>query len=216
MTKTDPLKQWEERARITGRGKEPLYPHVPKSRTQETDYELKLGSGKVVTWAGSSGENAALRYADAHRGETVVAWRDIRYGVFEGVKPIIEPGEKSKYPRMLPTTRTSEEFIPARDRPYKGPPGRLEQPKYRHTPPYRGEFIITMDKMGNIIINHGSRPDADVFLQFESDKDVVTDLMSSSEREDLGHGWIIYIKDTEPRASILNELWDTAATTKRR
>lgn len=32
----------------------------------------------------------------------------------------------SKYPRMLPTTRTSEEFIPARDRPYKSPPGRIE------------------------------------------------------------------------------------------
>jgi hypothetical protein len=84
---------------------------------------------------------------------------------------------------MLPTTRTSEEFIPARDRPYKSPPGRINEPKYKLSLP-RGEFIIKMDRMGNITINHGSRPDADVFLQTESDKEVVTDLMSNGERVD--------------------------------
>jgi hypothetical protein len=41
-------------------------------------------------------------------------------------EPLYPHVPKSKYPRMLPTTRTSEEFIPARDLPYKGPPGRIK------------------------------------------------------------------------------------------
>ena len=41
-------------------------------------------------------------------------------------EPLYPHVPKSKYPRMLPTTRTSEEFIPARDRPYKSPPGRIK------------------------------------------------------------------------------------------
>jgi hypothetical protein len=44
-------------------------------------------------------------------------------------EPLYPHVTKSKYPRMLPTTRTSEEFIPARDLPYKSPPGRLEPPR---------------------------------------------------------------------------------------
>lgn len=41
----------------------------------EQKFELKLASGKVVTWMGGSGEDAARRYVDSHRSEVVVAWR---------------------------------------------------------------------------------------------------------------------------------------------
>lgn len=54
-------------------------------------FELKLATGKVVTWEGRDGEEAALRYADAHRDSTVVAWRHIRHGLFFGLKPIVGP-----------------------------------------------------------------------------------------------------------------------------
>ena len=55
-------------------------------------FELKLASGKVVTWEGESGEDAAFRYADCHRDVTVVAWRHVRHGLFIGPREIIEPG----------------------------------------------------------------------------------------------------------------------------
>jgi hypothetical protein len=41
-------------------------------------YELKLASGAVARWEGTGGENAAERYADVHRGATVIAWREPR------------------------------------------------------------------------------------------------------------------------------------------
>ena len=41
-------------------------------------YELLLADNSVVTWQGSAGENAAERYADAHRDATVIAWRHAR------------------------------------------------------------------------------------------------------------------------------------------
>lgn len=40
-------------------------------------YQLKLDTGRVVTWTGDSGEDAAWRYARAHEGATVVAWREM-------------------------------------------------------------------------------------------------------------------------------------------
>jgi len=40
-------------------------------------YELKLEGGTVARWEGTSGEDAAERYADAHR-VTVIAWREPR------------------------------------------------------------------------------------------------------------------------------------------
>lgn len=58
------------------------------------DYELRLANGTVVTWRGTSGENAAQRYADAHQGAVVIGYRYAnRHGFFPYVKPILEPGE---------------------------------------------------------------------------------------------------------------------------
>ena len=49
-------------------------------------YELKIttaeGKDKVVTWLGKDGEDAAIRYADCHRGATVFATRPVRFGVY--------------------------------------------------------------------------------------------------------------------------------------
>ena len=48
----------------------------------ETQYELKLSNGQIVSWAGNSGESAAMRYVDMFRDTTVIAWRPIQHGVF--------------------------------------------------------------------------------------------------------------------------------------
>lgn len=63
------------------------------NRLPEEDFELKLADGRMVTWTGRGPEDAAVRYADAHRGDVVVAWRRPRYGLFVGARRIIEPGE---------------------------------------------------------------------------------------------------------------------------
>ena len=44
-------------------------------------YELKLTSGKVITWEGEDGEDAVKRYIDCERG-TVIAWRSVAHGLF--------------------------------------------------------------------------------------------------------------------------------------
>jgi len=41
----------------------------------EYDFDLKLASSAWVRWTGTSGPDAAQRYADAHPGAVVVAWR---------------------------------------------------------------------------------------------------------------------------------------------
>lgn len=40
-------------------------------------YDLLLANGKVATWSGEDGEDAARRYVDCKGGE-VVAWRGSR------------------------------------------------------------------------------------------------------------------------------------------
>jgi len=72
-------------------------------------------------------------------------------------------------------------------------------------------YEIEMDRMGNIIITRTDSPGKDVFLQFESDKDLVYDLLKNGERRDLDAGWEIKINRSEPRASILDELWESSA-----
>jgi len=72
-------------------------------------------------------------------------------------------------------------------------------------------YEIETDRMGNIIITRTDAPGKDVFLQFESDKSLVYDLLKKGERRDLGAGWEIRIKRSEPRASILDELWESSA-----
>lgn len=45
-------------------------------------FDLKLADGQVVTWQGSTGEDAARRYVDAHRDAAVIAWRNAdRHGL---------------------------------------------------------------------------------------------------------------------------------------
>lgn len=52
-------------------------------------FELKLGDGKIVTWEGKDGPAAARRYADAHPGVVVVAWRYPRYDLVIGLINIV-------------------------------------------------------------------------------------------------------------------------------
>ena len=48
-------------------------------------YELKLASGDVARWQGTTGVNAAERYVDMHRDAVVVAWREPRVQLLVGV-----------------------------------------------------------------------------------------------------------------------------------
>jgi len=73
------------------------------------------------------------------------------------------------------------------------------------------KYEIEMDRMGNIIITRSDDPGKDVFLQFESDKTLVYELLKKDEKKDLDAGWKIRLKRSEPRASILDELWGSSA-----
>jgi len=46
------------------------------------EYELKLSSGKVITWSGTSEINAAERYVDCYSDAVVVATRPITHGLY--------------------------------------------------------------------------------------------------------------------------------------
>ncbi len=72
-------------------------------------------------------------------------------------------------------------------------------------------YEIETDRMGNIIVTRSDDPGKDVFLQFESDKDLVYGVLRKGERKDLDAGWPIRIKRSEPRASVLDELWECSA-----
>ncbi len=73
------------------------------------------------------------------------------------------------------------------------------------------KYEIETDRMGNIVITRADNPGKDVFLQFESDKALVYDLLKKGERKDLDAGWKVRLKRSEPRASILDELWESSA-----
>jgi hypothetical protein len=53
---------------------------------REQPFQLLLDNRKTVTWNGKDGIDAAMRYVDAHLhgGAAVVAWREIRHGMFVG------------------------------------------------------------------------------------------------------------------------------------
>ena len=55
----------------------------------EYDFDLKLSTGAWVRWTGASGPDAAQRYADAHPGAVVVAWRWPRYEIKVGMINIV-------------------------------------------------------------------------------------------------------------------------------
>ena len=60
----------------------------------EHEYELRLRSGRVVTWSGVSPEDAAKRYASEHRTAVVIATRPAdRHGLHIGLQAILEPGD---------------------------------------------------------------------------------------------------------------------------
>jgi len=98
------------------------------------------------------------------------------------------------------------------------------EPQFPHVQKGRGEllpatkkggsFVIGHDYMGNLIITHTGRP-GDVFLQFETDRQVVYDILQKWELKEVEKGWSVQVKDTEPRASILDELWGSSAQGQR-
>jgi hypothetical protein len=71
----------------------------------------------------------------------------------------------------------------------------------------KGGFTIHQDRMGSIIVGHTGES-RDVLLQFEADKEVVIDLLKEDERVELEEGYNMAILDAEPRATILQELWE--------
>jgi len=77
------------------------------------------------------------------------------------------------------------------------------------------KYELETDGMGNIIITRSDDPGKDVFLQVESDRALVYDLLLKGEKRDQDAGWKVKIKRSEPRASILDELWESSAQPQR-
>ena len=61
---------------------------------REQEFEIKTSNG-TATWVGSDGKNACERYADAHPGVTVYAWRTPRYQLVIGM-PRFDEGAKRR------------------------------------------------------------------------------------------------------------------------
>ncbi len=57
----------------------------------EREYELLLADRTIATWQGTSGENAARRYVACKPAAIVIAWREVRHGLYLGIRPIKEP-----------------------------------------------------------------------------------------------------------------------------
>ena len=125
------------------------------------------------------------------------------------------------------TIRVPENYVEpyktGREPLYPHVPGKRE-PLFPHVPKGRGEqlpatkkvgsFIIAHDYMGNLIITHTERT-GEIFLQLESDRQTVYDILKKWELKEVEKGWSVQIKDTEPRASILAELWEISAQDQR-
>jgi hypothetical protein len=67
-----------------------------------------------------------------------------------------------------------------------------------------GGWSIKQDRQGNIHFSHTGGPES--FLQSESDKDLIFDILNKDEKNELGKGWNVSVKDSEPRSSILSEI----------
>jgi uncharacterized membrane protein (UPF0127 family) len=78
----------------------------------------------------------------------------------------------------------------------------------------KGKYILKMDRIGNMLITHSLHPGKNVFLQFESDKEIALELLRRGERKDLEAGWPVEIVDNQPRESILDELWECQNRTR--
>ena len=72
------------------------------------------------------------------------------------------------------------------------------------------QYVIRQDRLGNLIITRTDDPGKDVFLQFEADKELVYSLLKRGEKRALDAGWEVKIKRSEPRSSLLDELWEAA------
>ena len=79
-----------------------------------------------------------------------------------------------------------------------------------------GIFQIKTDRMGNMVITHNLRQGKDIFLQFESDKELVYSLLRRDERKELEAGWPVEILESEPRANTLDELWEVSCPESQR
>jgi hypothetical protein len=88
---------------------------------------------------------------------------------------------------------------------------RLDYPLEAKRGRLTGDFIIRRDRIGNIIITYTVDIGKSVFLQTEADKKLAYDILTKEEREELDEGWRVEIRDDEPRASILEELWEAKA-----
>lgn len=63
----------------------------------DQSFEVKLATGQIVTWSGRDGMDACRRYVAAHPGAVAVAWRPAdRHGVFPGLLPIVEGGDRPR------------------------------------------------------------------------------------------------------------------------
>jgi len=125
------------------------------------------------------------------------------------------------------TIRVPENYVEpyktGREPLYPHVPGKRE-PLFPHVPGGRqpgtklpatkggGSFVVGHDSMGNLIITHTDRK-GEIFLQFESDRQIVYGILKKWELKEVEKGWSVQIKDTEPRASILDELWGSSAQT---
>lgn len=69
------------------------------------------------------------------------------------------------------------------------------------------KYTISEDRCGDITVSHPEEKD-DVFLQFESEKELVLDILTDEEKNWLSLDGNVEIEDNEPRASILSELFN--------